>query len=144
MTISAQSVFDLFAPYFQILALAFATAVLTWAANAFTKRTGIQISQSAIDQISALAKSEAGALVAKASDNLTTKSFTIGDPVIVNIANKLIANFPDLMKKAGLAPADIQTLVLGHIGSLQATMTVANTPASAGESKTATAGGAKS
>lgn len=124
-TVAASSLVAAAAPYIVAVLVAIVIGLIGFAAKAFTKYTGIQIKQSAIDNLDAMAKAEAGALVAAASDNLATKTINVGSPIVAQVVNKIVMAAPGLMKDAGLTPDAVGTMVAGHIGALQATMTVA-------------------
>jgi hypothetical protein len=69
------------------------------------------------------AATEAGVLVAAATDNLATKQVTIRDPMLKQSVANVVAAIPELQAISGWSDAKISSLVVGEIGKLQARMT---------------------
>ncbi len=111
------------APVIVPIASAAVTALIAVAVNAFARWTGVKIDAAFEAKLQSTAATEAGALVAAASDNLATASIKIGDKNVADAANRIIAELPEIAHALGLSAADIQKYVVGEIGKLQARMT---------------------
>ena len=98
-------------------------SALLWAAAAFSRWTGIQVQQAAIDTVRRAAADEAGKLVAGSLSNFATEKVTIGSPLIGAAAAAIAARIPDAIRASGLTPDRINNAILGEIGKLQAQMT---------------------
>jgi hypothetical protein len=110
-------------PIFVPIVSAAVTALIAVAVNAFAKWTGVKIDTAFEAKVQNAAATEAAALVAAASDNLATASIKIGDRNMADAANRIIAELPEIAQALGLSAGDIEKIVIGEIGKLQARMT---------------------
>jgi hypothetical protein len=109
------------APY----ALALLPVVIGWGVAEFRRFTGIQVSAAAVDKLDALAKAEAGALIAASPTNLAGVAIPVGSATIAIAANRVLAAAPSILADTGLTPAAVASMVAGHLGAMQATQAAA-------------------
>jgi hypothetical protein len=121
-TISAAPFISALAPYIVSAAGAAVTFLASYGAVLIKRWFGIQTSQAALDRVTAEAKSEAGALVAAAANNLANDEIHVGSPIVADIVLKIAAALPKQLNDAGLTPDRVAILVAGEIGKLQASM----------------------
>ena len=110
-------------PYLTALATALVGGAVTLFARAFSKSTGVQVDAANLAAIQAAAETEAGKAVAAAADNLATQRITVDSPTVKEAADAIAVRLPDLLKASGVTPDQIDHLIAGEIGRLQATMT---------------------
>lgn len=111
------------APIVVAIAAGLIAKMIAPAAAEFTKLTKIQIKQSAIDDISARAQTAVGGAIAAAADNLAGRQITIGNPIVASIVKDVVNDAPEMLDHAGFDATDVAKIVLGHIGTAQASMT---------------------
>ena len=116
-------------PYLTAAATAFVGGVITLAAAVYRKWTGIQIDAANLAAIKAAAETEAGKAVAAAADNLVNARIDVGSPIVTAASDAIARRLPELIKASGITTDDIDLLIAGEIGKLQARMTVATVPA---------------
>ncbi|HZZ63819.1 MAG TPA: hypothetical protein VFE63_22090 [Roseiarcus sp.] len=116
-------------PYLTAAATAFVGGAVTLAAGAIRKWTGLRVSQANVDAIRAAAQDEAGKAVAAAADNLATAKIDVGSPIVSAAADAIAARLPDVLKSSGVSPGDLDHIIAGEIGRLQASMTAVYPPA---------------
>ena len=110
-------------PYFTAAATAIVGGAITLAAAAFHKWTGIQIDTASLAAIRAAAQDEAGKMVAAAEDNLATRKVDVGSPMVSTAADAIAERLPAELKASGIAPEDVEHMIAGAVGQLQARMT---------------------
>jgi hypothetical protein len=106
----------------------FITAVVTTVVGAFAaialttwnRWLGIKTTSDQKDAISKAAATEAGVLVAEASDNLAGRSINVANPAVAAAASRVAAAVPAAIAATGITPADVARVVTGEIGKLQA------------------------
>lgn len=118
--VSAAPFIDALAPYIVAVGVTVVTAAIGWAAQQFSKMTGINIDAQHLANLKSAAASEAGALLAADAQNLAGKTFNIGSPEVAAIVNRIGARFPDAVKALAPTPNALATIVAGEIGKLQA------------------------
>jgi hypothetical protein len=113
---------------------AFVTAIVGVAVTfgvALLKRwTGVTLQSTYVDSLRQAAQTEAGVLIAEASDNLSSRSITIASPAIAAAAARIAATMPEAVRAVGKTPEDLSRLVAGEIGKLQAHSTAISVPTS--------------
>jgi hypothetical protein len=109
------------APY----ALALLPLVIAWGVAEFRKFTGIEVSAGAVDKLDALAKAEAGALIAASPTNLAGVAIPVGSAMVAGAANHILSAAPTILKDTGLTPDTVAAMVAGHIGAMQASAPIA-------------------
>ncbi len=113
---------------------AFATAMVGVAVTfgvALLKRwTGVTLQSAYVNSLRQAAQTEAGVLVAEATDNLSSRSITVTSPAIAAAAARIAAAMPEAVKAVGKTPEDLGRLVAGEIGKLQAGAAAISIPAS--------------
>jgi hypothetical protein len=115
-------------PYLTAAATALVGGAITLAATAFRKFTGFQIDAANLSAIQAAAAIEAGKAVAAASDNLATARINVGSTIVVGAADSIACRMPEVLKAAGVTPDELEHLIAGEIGKLQASMTAHSAP----------------
>lgn len=112
--------------------LAVAGVIVKFASDAIVaevkKYTGYVFQQGAVDKVDAAIEDKIGAAVAAADGNLATVSIPAGSKIVVDIANEIIDEIPDLLKQAGITPASVAGMVHGEIGKWQKEMTRVSPP----------------
>ena len=116
------------APYINAIVGPLVLAVLGFAFAEIKKMTGFALSASLQSQIDNWAATEAGAMVAKAENNLAGKSFTVASPEVAAIVNAMPAEVAAAMDALGVTPAGATKIVVGEIGKLQSNQTVLPAP----------------
>jgi hypothetical protein len=114
------------APY----AVALIPVLIAWGVAEFRKATGVNVSAGAVDKLDALAKAEAGALVAASATNLAGVAIPVRSTIIAGAVTRIVAAAPGVLADAGLTPDAVATMVAGHIGALQASAPAAAAPKS--------------
>jgi hypothetical protein len=110
-------------PYISAVVTALIGGAVTYGGYVFHKLTGSVLDDSAETAIRKWASSEAGALVAEAADNLSSRSIPVGSAMIAAAVTRLEAVLPDEVKWLGFTPDHLATIVAGEIGKLQAQAT---------------------
>ena len=98
-------------------------ALVTW-----NRWLGKKTTQDQKDAVQKAAATEAGIMVAEASDNLAGRSISVTNPTVAVAANRIIAALPAAVAATGVTPADVARLVTGEIGRLQAQSPAAAAP----------------
>ena len=119
-------------PYLTAAATAIVGGAITLGAAALRKWTGVQIDAASIAAIHAECATEAGKAIAAATDNLATAKIDVNSTLVAAATDAIAQRAPELLKAAGLTPDDLDHIITGEIGKLQARMTsVAPSPAPA-------------
>jgi hypothetical protein len=116
-------------PYLTAAATAIVGGAITLAATTFRRWTGVQIDATNLAAVRAAAEDEAGKAVAAAEDNLATRNIDVSSQVVAEAARAIANRLPDELKASGVKPGDLNHMIAGAIGQLQAQMTVATQPA---------------
>jgi hypothetical protein len=112
-------------PYLTAIASVIVPAILAFVLAEIKKYTGINAAAAQQDQIASWASTEAGALIAKAADNLAGRSFTVSSPEVQSIVNYAPPVISSALTDLGMTPSAAAKVVAGEIGKLQASQTVA-------------------
>ena len=120
--LSAGAILNALQPILTAVATVVVSAAIPMAYALFSKWTGLKVQQSAIDQISAAAETEAGKAVAEAIDNLAGVKIDVKSPAVVAAVNAIGSRLPGVMAAAGVTPDAVAHMVAGEIGKLQARM----------------------
>ena len=112
-------------PYLVALASAVVSAAVPIAVAAFTRWTGVAIDKTMSDHLRDAAATEAGKLIAAASDNLATAQIDVKSLAVRDAVEAIADKLPDTVAKSGLTPDDLAVFVVGELGKLQARMTSA-------------------
>jgi hypothetical protein len=111
---------------------AFVTAIVgvavTFGVALLKKWTGVTLQSTYVDSLRQAAQTEAGVLVAEASDNLSSRSITVTSPAIAAAAGRIATAMPEAVRAVGKTPEDLGRLVAGEIGKLQAHATGYSVP----------------
>jgi hypothetical protein len=110
-------------PYISAVVTALIGAAVTYGGYLFHKLTGATLDVAADAAIRKWAASEAGALVAEAADNLSSRSIPVGSAMVAAAVTRLEAVLPDEVKQLGFTPDHLATIIAGEIGKLQAQAT---------------------
>jgi hypothetical protein len=128
-TAAAAPIIAALQPYLTAAATAIVGGMITLAAAVYKKWTGIQIGAANLAAIKAAAETEAGKAVAAAADNLVNARIDVGSPIVTAASDAIARRLPDFIKASGITTDDIDHLVAGEIGKLQARMTAVTVPA---------------
>jgi hypothetical protein len=109
-------------PYLTAIATALVGGAITFGAAAVRKWTGYQIDAANLAAIKAAASTEAGKAVAAADSSFATAKIDVGSNVVQDAAEAIARRMPALIQAAGVSPDEIEHLVAGEIGKLQAAM----------------------
>ena len=123
--VAAASFVAVLEPYLVALASAVVSAAVPIAVHAFTRWTGVQIDKTMSDHLRDAAATEAGKLVAQASDNLASAQIDVRSSSVRAAVEAISDKMPGTIAKSGLTPDDLAAFVVGEIGKLQARMTQA-------------------
>jgi hypothetical protein len=85
--------------------------------------TGVTLQSAYVESLRQAAQTEAGILVAEATDNLSTGSITVTSPGVQTAAARIAAAMPEAVRVVGKTSDDLSRLVAGEIGKLQARAT---------------------
>ncbi len=113
-------------PYAVAIAGVLVPALIGWGVNEFSKWTGVKIDAALEAKVQAAAGTEAGQLIAAASDNLATAKIHVGSPVVASAASNIAEKMPNILKALGLDEGHVKAMVAGEVGKLQAQMTSVN------------------
>jgi len=103
-------------------------AAITFGVALLKRWTGVTLQSTYVDSLRQVAQTEAGVLVAEASDNLSSRSITVTSPAIAAAAARIAAAMPEAVRAVGKTPEDLGRLVAGEIGKLQAHATKISVP----------------
>jgi hypothetical protein len=130
--VSAAPLVAFIQPYISAVVTALIGGAVTYGGYVFHKVTGSVLDDSAETAIRKWAASEAGALVAEAADNLSSRSIPVSSATVAAAVAALEAVLPNEIKRLGFTPDHLATIVAGEIGKLQAqATTVPVSPSSA-------------
>ena len=129
-TIDLAPIIAAVSPYIVSAVVTIAGALVSWAAAAFVRLSGVQVQQIALDTVRNAAANEAGKLVAGSIDNFAATQVLITSPIVGNAASAIVERIPGAIKSSGITPDRLNAMILGEIGRIQASMTRV-TPASA-------------
>lgn len=106
-----------------------ASGAVTIGVALLSRWTGVTIQSAYVETLRQAAQTEAGVLVAEASDNLASKSIPVSSPLVAAAAAHIEASLPDAMAAVGMTSDGLARLVAGEIGKLQAQVTATATAA---------------
>jgi hypothetical protein len=95
------------------------SAVSRWSGGKIAAEAAFQA------KVEGIAKSYAGVEIAKASDNLASRSIAINDAQAAAIIAGIVKTVPEIQTATGWTNDRIAAVAVGEIGKLQATMTAA-------------------
>src|SRR6202020_3529679 len=81
-------------------------AAITFGVALLKRWTGVTLQSTYVDSLRQAAQTEAGVLVAEASDNLSSRSITVTSPAIAARAARIGTAMPDAVSAVGKAPED--------------------------------------
>lgn len=90
-------------------------ALVTW-----NRWLGKKTTEDQKDAVRKAAATEAGVMVAEASDNLAGRSINVASPAVAAAAARVIAVAPAAIALSGITPDQVARIVAGEIGKLQA------------------------
>ena len=123
--VSLAPIVALIEPTLVYTASAIATAAVPYALYLARKYLHLQVSAQAQATLQAAAATEAGKLVAAASDNLANRQVDIGSVIVTKATDDLIHRAPQILVDAGVTQVEVDHLIAGEIGKLQAYATAA-------------------
>ena len=117
-------------PYIVSAVGAAIAGLISFGVALFTRWTGVTVQAAYAASLRQAAQTEAGVLIAEASDNLSSKSISVTSPAVAAAAQRIAAALPEAMQAVGMTPDALSRLVAGEIGKLQAqTLAVSAPPA---------------
>jgi hypothetical protein len=122
-------------PIISALVTAIVGVAVTFGVALLKRWTGVTLQSTYVDSLRQAAQTEAGVLVAEASDNLSSRSISITSPAITAAAARIAAAMPEAVRAVGKTPEDLGRLVAGEIGKLQARATAISVPTSISRTK---------
>jgi hypothetical protein len=128
--IAAGPIVETLRPILSAFVAAMVGVAVTFGVTLLKKWTGVTLQSTYVDSLRQAAQTEAGVLVAEATDNLSSRSITVTSPVIAAAAARIAAAMPEAVKAVGKTPEDLGRLVAGEVGKLQARATAISVPTS--------------
>jgi hypothetical protein len=128
--IAAGPIVETLRPILSAFVTAMVGVAVTFGVTLLKKWTGVTLQSTYVDSLRQAAQTEAGVLVAEATDNLSSRSITVTSPVIAAAAARIAAAMPEAVKAVGKTPEDLGRLVAGEVGKLQARATAISVPTS--------------
>jgi hypothetical protein len=128
--IAAGSIVETLRPIISAVVTATVGVAVTFGVALIKRWTGVTLQSAYVDSLRQAAQTEAGILVAEATDNLSSRSITVTSPAIVAAAARIAAAMPEAVRAVGKTPEDVGRLVAGEIGKLQASANAISVPAS--------------
>ena len=107
-------------PYLTAAATVLVPILIAALAQRLSSWLGVSMNATQIDRLKSAAATEAGAMIAQASDNLSTQVIHASDPRVVAAANAIVKKLPDTAAAVGATPDVLAEMVQGELGKLQA------------------------
>jgi|SRR5208337_867558 len=122
--IAAAPLVALAEPYIAAIATAVVPVLIGIAVQAFARWAGVKVDAAYQAKIEAACATEAGKMIAAASDNLATKQIDVGSNIVARSVDKIMdaEHLQDALRATGASPERVAAIVVGEIGKLQATM----------------------
>jgi hypothetical protein len=127
-TIAAAPIIETLRPIISAAVTATVGVAVTFGVALLKRWTGASLESTYVDSLRQAAQTEAGILVAEATDNLSSRSITVASPAIAAAAARIAGAMPEAVRAAGKTPEDLGRLVAGEIGKLQAYATTISVP----------------
>ena len=106
-------------PFLTAVATTLIGVAVPLACAKFAQWTGFAFQAAAVERLTAEAQTEAGAAIAEAGDNLSSRAIPVGHPIVVAAAARIVKTLPSVMAAAGVTPEGVARMVAGEIGKLQ-------------------------
>jgi hypothetical protein len=123
------------APIAQAVVATVVSGAVTLGVALFTRLTGVTVQAAYSEALRKAAQTEAGVLVAEATDNLSSRSIPVNSPAVAAAAARVAAALPEAIEALGITPETLSRLVAGEIGKLQAQATAIPVSPSVGPPK---------
>lgn len=107
-------------PYLTAAATVLVPILIAALAQRLSLWLGVSMNATQVDRLKSAAATEAGAIIAQASDNLSAHVIHTSDPRIVAAATAIVNKLPDTAAAVGATPDALARMVQGEIGKLQA------------------------
>jgi hypothetical protein len=127
-TIAVGPIVETLRPMISAIVAAMVGAAVTFGVALLKRLTGVTLQSAYVDSLRQAAQTEAGVLIAEATDNLSSRSITVTSPAIAAAAARIAAAMPEAVRAVGKTPDDLGRLVAGEIGKLQAHATAISVP----------------
>jgi hypothetical protein len=124
------SIVETLRPIISAAVTAIVGVAVTFGVALLKKWTGVTLQSAYVDSLRQAAQTEAGILVAEATDNLSSGSITVKSPGVQAAAARIAAAMPEAVRVVGKTPDDLGRLVAGEIGKLQAHAMAISVPTS--------------
>ena len=129
-TIAVAPIMETLRPIISAAVTAVVGVAVTLGVALLNRWAGVTLQSAYVDALRQAAQTEAGVLVAEATDNLSCRSITVTSPVIAAAAARIAGAMPEAMRAVGKTPEDLGRLVAGEIGKLQAYAAAVSVPTS--------------
>jgi hypothetical protein len=133
--IAAAPIIETLRPIISAVVTAIVGAAVTLGVALLKRWTGVTLQSAYVDSLRQAAQTEAGVLIAEATDNLSCRSITVTSPAIAAAAARIAGAMPEAVRAVGKTPEDLGRLVAGEIGKLQAYATAIPVPTSTSRNK---------
>lgn len=131
-SISLAPIVDIISSYILAAISAVIITGVAWLGKEIFKYLGIKITEAQQMDFDRTAEKWAKILIAHADASLMTKSITIDNEAVANVAQMAIKDMPPLLKKLKLSPEDAEVAmreaIVKHIGGAQASATIVQVP----------------
>jgi hypothetical protein len=128
-TIAVGPIVEALRPIISAIVTTIVGITVTFGAALLKRWAGVTLQSAYVDSLRQAAQTEAGVILAEATDNLSSRSITVTSPAIAAAAARIAAAMPGALKTAGKTPEDVSRLIAGEIGKLQAHATTISIPA---------------
>jgi len=127
-TITLGSMLAAAQPYFVAIFGAIVTGVGGILVAEVKRYTGIAVDQALLAKVEKYIDDKAAQEIAKATDNLATKSIDVHSPMIADLVTKITGAIPEELHAVGLDPVAVAHKLVASFGRLQASMTAVAPP----------------
>jgi hypothetical protein len=107
-------------PYLTATATVIVPILIAALAQRLSAWLGVSMNSTQVARLKSAAATEAGALIAQESDNLSKAVIKVSDPRVVAAANAIASKLPATAAAVGATPEALAKMVQGEIGKLQA------------------------
>jgi hypothetical protein len=133
--VGAGSIVETLRPVISAVVTATVGVAVTLGVALLKRWTGVALQSAYVDSLRQAAQTEAGVLVAEATDNLSSRSIAVTAPAIVAAGARIAAAMPEEVRAVRKTPEDLGRLVAGEIGKLQAHAAAISVPTSISHTK---------
>jgi hypothetical protein len=118
--IAAAPIIETLRPIISAVVTAIVGVAVTSGVALLKRWTGMTLQAAYVDSLRQAAQTEAGVLIAEATDNLSSRSITVTSPAVAAAAARIAGAMPEAVRAVAKTPEDLGRLVAGEIGKLLA------------------------